>query len=35
MALYVVLGSSLIVWLGIFTYLVRLDARVRDLESRE
>jgi len=35
MELYVVLGSSLVVWVGIFTYLARLDARVRDLENRE
>ena len=35
MAIYVVLGTSLVVWLGLFFYMSRLDARLRDLENRE
>lgn len=35
MELYVVLGVSLIVWAGLFGYLARVDAKVRDLENRK
>ena len=35
MELYVVLGVSLIVWIGLFFYMSRLDGRIRDLENRE
>jgi CcmD family protein len=35
MELYVVLGTSLIVWMGLFFYMARVDAKVRDLENRE
>lgn len=35
MELFVVLGTSLIVWAGLYFYMARVDARVRDLESRE
>jgi CcmD family protein len=35
MELYVVLASSLVVWLALFGYMARVDARVRDLENRE
>jgi CcmD family protein len=35
MEIYVVLGASLVVWLSLFAYLVRVDARVRGLEERE
>lgn len=33
--LYVVLIVSLISWAGIFFYLIRLDARVKELEKNE
>ena len=33
--LYVVLIVSLISWAGIFFYLMRLDARVKELEKNE
>lgn len=32
--LYVVLIVSLISWAGIFFYLMRLDARVKELEKK-
>ena len=32
--LYVVLLIVLICWIGIFTYLVRLDRRIKSLEQR-
>jgi CcmD family protein len=35
MDLYIVLGTSLIVWMGLFFYMARVDAKVRDLESKE
>ncbi len=35
MELYIVLGTSLLVWAGLFGYMVRMDAKVRDLENRE
>jgi CcmD family protein len=35
MELYVVMATSLIVWLALFFYLARVDARLRDLENRE
>jgi CcmD family protein len=35
MELYVVLAASLVVWIALFMYLMRVDARVRDLENRE
>jgi CcmD family protein len=35
MELYVVLAASLVVWIGLFAYLFRVDARVRELENRE
>lgn len=35
MELYIVLGTSLLVWGGLFAYMVRMDAKVRDLENRE
>ncbi|HEU4754997.1 MAG TPA: CcmD family protein [Armatimonadota bacterium] len=35
MELYVVLATSIIVWLGLFFYMARVDARLRDLENRE
>ena len=35
MELYVVLAASLVVWIALFLYLARVDARVRDLENRE
>lgn len=31
--LYIVLIIALVVWLGVFAYLVRMDARVRELEK--
>ena len=31
---YVALGVTLIIWLGIFSFLFRLDKRVKDLERR-
>ena len=33
--LFVVLGVSLIVWIGLFAYMARMDARIRNLEERE
>ena len=35
MELYIVLATSLIVWAGLFFYMARVDAKLRDLESRE
>jgi len=35
MELYVVLGTSVILWIGLFAYMARVDAKVRDLENRE
>ena len=35
MELYIVLGTSLLVWAGLFGYMARMDAKVRDLENRE
>jgi CcmD family protein len=35
MELYVVLGTSIIIWIGLFAYMARVDAKVRDLENRE
>jgi len=35
MELYVVMATSLIVWVALFCYLARVDAKVRDLENRE
>lgn len=32
-ALFIVMAVALVVWLGIFAYLWRLDRRVRDLEQ--
>lgn len=32
---YAVMAVTLIVWLGIFGYLLRLSAIVRDLERKE
>ena len=32
--LYVVLLVVLVVWLGIFSYLMRLDSRLKKLERR-
>jgi CcmD family protein len=31
---YVAMGVTLIVWVGLFWYLVRLSKRVSDLEKR-
>jgi len=31
---FVVMIVSLIVWIGIFFYLLRLDKRIKDLERR-
>jgi len=31
---YVALAVTLVVWIGIFFYLMRLDRRVKDLEKR-
>lgn len=31
-ALYIVMAVALVVWLGVFAYLWRLDRRVRELE---
>ncbi|MDH7515200.1 MAG: CcmD family protein [Bacteroidota bacterium] len=31
---YVVLAVALIVWAGVFAYLVRIDRRVRKLERK-
>jgi hypothetical protein len=35
MELYVVLGTSVILWIGLFVFMARVDAKVRDLENRE
>ena len=35
MELYIVLATSVIVWVGLFFYMARLDGRLRDLENRE
>jgi CcmD family protein len=35
MELYIVLATSVIVWVGLFAYMARLDGRLRDLENRE
>lgn len=32
--LYIVLTIALVVWLGVYVYLFRLDSRVRELEKR-
>lgn len=32
--LYIVLLIALVVWLGVYLYLFRLDSRVRELEHR-
>ncbi|HLB00900.1 MAG TPA: CcmD family protein [Bacteroidota bacterium] len=34
-SLYLVLGISLLGWAGIFSYLVRLGARIRHLEKQD
>jgi len=31
---YVALAVTLVVWIGIFFFLLRLDRRVKDLEKR-
>ena len=31
---YVTMGVTLIVWIGLFVFLMRLDKRVKDLEKR-
>jgi CcmD family protein len=31
---YIAMIVTLIVWLGLFLYLTRLDRRIRDLEKR-
>jgi CcmD family protein len=31
---YVALAVTLVVWIGIFFFLMRLDRRVKDLEKR-
>ncbi len=31
---YVVMGVTLVVWIGLFAFLMRLDAKVRKLEKR-
>lgn len=33
-ALYVVLVTALVIWVGVAMYLQRLDARLRELEMR-
>jgi CcmD family protein len=33
--IFIVLAVSLIVWIGLFAYMARLDARIRNLEERE
>ena len=35
MELYVVLATSLIVWISLFVYMSRLDAKIRELEERK
>lgn len=35
MELYVVLGTSVIIWIGLFAFMARVDAKVRELENRE
>ncbi|MFN3649336.1 MAG: CcmD family protein [Armatimonadota bacterium] len=35
MEIYVVLATSLIVWIALFAYIARVDARLKDLENRE
>lgn len=35
MELYVVLAVTLIVWIGLWAYMARLDGRIRKLEERE
>jgi CcmD family protein len=32
---YVALAVSLIIWIGLFAYLLRLDRKVRELNERE
>ena len=33
-SLYYVLAVSLVIWVGVFGYLWRIDRKVRDLEKR-
>ncbi len=33
-AMYVVLITALVIWVGVAVYLQRVDARLRELESR-
>ncbi len=33
-AMYVVLITALVIWVGVGVYLQRVDARLRELESR-
>lgn len=33
--LYWVMGVCVLVWLGLFVYLLRLDRRIGNLENRE
>ncbi len=33
--LYVVLSVTLLTWVGIFLYLLKMDARIRELEKNE
>jgi CcmD family protein len=35
MGIYYTLAVTLIIWIGLFLYLIRLDRRISDLETGE